>query len=287
MWQSLSLQLTAVTGQPVSISEKTPVDGGDISECFIVGDGDTRFFVKLNDRNKLPMFESEAESLRHLALCSEVDVPEVIFIGAVKDHAVLVLNYLALKNLDNESAYLLGRQLASQHKWGEQPEYGFDIDNYIGRTEQPNNWHRKWNVFFAEQRISWQLQLAAERGLYFGDLDSVTAKVKERLSGHQPKPCLLHGDLWLGNTGLSVLGPIFFDPAAYWGDRETDIAMTELFGRFPDSFYQGYNEVWPLEASYAERRDMYNLYHLLNHALLFGGHYITDAEDMMASLRLI
>ncbi|RXJ71665.1 hypothetical protein CS022_20190 [Veronia nyctiphanis] len=286
MWQSLSLQLSDIIGQSFTIVEKTPVDGGDINECYTITDGTNRFFVKVNDRANLSVFESEAESLRHLAICGEINVPKVVFIGAVKDHAVLVLNFLALKHLDTDSAYQLGRQLAQQHQWGEQLEYGFDIDNYVGTTVQPNNWHRKWNVFFSEQRISWQLQLAAERGIHFGNVDSITGRIKERLSGHQPKPCLLHGDLWLGNTGLSVLGPIFFDPASYWGDRETDVAMTELFGRFPDSFYTGYNEVWPLEHDYAERKEIYNLYHILNHALIFGGQYISDAEDILDALGL-
>lgn len=286
MWNALSMQLAEVTGNDFTIKEKTAVSGGDINDCFCISDDTERLFVKTNDRENLPMFEAEAESLIRLAEAEAVEVPQVIHLGAVKDHAVLVLNYLPLKPLDEDSAYTLGVQLARLHEWGEQQEFGFDLDNYIGYTVQPNNWHRKWSKFFAEQRIGWQLQLASEKGIQFGDIENIIDNVKSILASHQPRPSLLHGDLWQGNTGLSPLGPVIFDPASYWGDRECDIAFTELFGRFPETFYKGYNAQYPLSEHYENRRDLYNLYHVLNHCNMFGGHYLTQAENMILRLEL-
>ena len=176
--------------------------------------------------------------------------------------------------------------MANLHQWGEQLEYGFDIDNFIGTTEQRNNWHRKWANFFADHRIGLQLKLAEERGMSFGDVETIVESIKERLTGHQPKPSLLHGDLWTGNASMSINGPIVYDPACYWGDREVDIAATQLFSGFPERFYEGYAEVWPLDPEFESRKDLYNLYHMLNHCLLFGGHYLEETEALITKLDL-
>ncbi|AMG31928.1 fructosamine kinase family protein [Grimontia hollisae] len=286
MWHSLSVQLSLTLGQRFEVEEKTPIDGGDINECYSIAYGNMRFFVKINSRDNLPVFEAEAESLRHLANSGEVSIPQVVYIGIIKEKSVLVLNFIPMKPLDDENAYLLGKELANLHKWGEQLEYGFDIDNFIGTTEQRNSWHRKWANFFADHRIGFQLKLAEERGMSFGDVERIVNEVKERLNGHQPKASLLHGDLWKGNASSTMSGPIIYDPACYWGDREVDIAMTHLFGGFPESFYKGYEEVWPLDPGFEKRKDIYNLYHMLNHCLLFGGPYLTETEALINKLEL-
>ncbi|CZF79002.1 Fructosamine kinase [Grimontia celer] len=286
MWHSLSVQLSLALGQQFEVEEKTPIDGGDINECYAIASGNMRFFVKVNSRDNLPVFEAEAESLRHLANSSEVSIPQVIYLGIIKEKSVLVLDYIPMKQLDAENAYLLGKDLARLHQWGEQLEYGFDIDNFIGTTEQRNSWHRKWANFFADHRIGLQLQLAEEKGMSFGDVESIVEAVKERLNGHQPKASLVHGDLWKGNASSTMNGPIVYDPACYWGDREVDIAMTHLFGGFPEEFYKGYEEVWPLDGGFEERKDLYNLYHMLNHCLLFGGPYLAETEALINKLEL-
>ncbi|PCE67173.1 fructosamine kinase family protein [Salinivibrio sp. YCSC6] len=287
MWHALSVHLSDQLNIDFEITEKTPVSGGDIHDAYCVSDDKAqRFFVKINERECLPVFEAEAEALRQLAISEQIQVPQVHYVGPVKDQAALVLSYLPIKPLDDTQAYLLGQHLARHHRWGEQVEYGFDDDNYIGMTEQRNCWHRKWCQFFAEQRIGWQLQLAAEKGLHFGDIEAIIQGVKLALAGHTPKPSLLHGDLWHGNAGLSVNGPVVFDPASYWGDRETDIALTELFGGFPESFYNGYHAEWPLDEGYQQRKDIYNLYHVLNHVNLFGGPYLTKTEQLLDKLSL-
>lgn len=287
MWQAISHQLSDVLDRPFRIIEKEPVEGGDINECYCIGDGNERFFVKMNDRDQLSLFETEAESLHILNEADCILVPRCIHLGTSKDKSFLILNYLLTKVLDNESGFTLGQKLARLHAWGDQPEYGFDIDNYIGLTPQPNNWRRRWCRFFAEQRIAWQLQLCNEKGISFGNIDTITGKVIELLMNHQPKPSLLHGDLWQGNAAVTVNGPIIFDPASYWGDRECDIALTELFGGFPPTFYEGYQSVWPLDEGYESRKPLYNLYHILNHCNLFGGTYIAQAERMIDELGLL
>ncbi|OAN18116.1 hypothetical protein A3K86_04170 [Photobacterium jeanii] len=286
MWQAISHQLSDVLDRPFKIREHQPVDGGDINQCFCISDGEDRFFIKLNDREHVAVFETEAESLRLLNEADCIEIPQLIHLGTCREKSFLVLNYLPTKAMDDESSFELGRSLANLHLWGEQAEYGFDLDNYIGLTPQPNKWRRKWCRFFAEQRIAWQLQLCEEKGIRFGSIDTITGNVIDYLVHHQPKPSLLHGDLWHGNCALSVNGPIIFDPASYWGDRECDIAMTELFNGYPPSFYEGYNQVWPLDEGYEDRRDLYNLYHVLNHCNLFGGEYLRQAEHIINKLGL-
>ncbi|MGR5145739.1 fructosamine kinase family protein [Photobacterium alginatilyticum] len=287
MWQAISHQLSEVLDKPFKIIEKEPLDGGDINECYCIGDGNDRYFLKLNDREQLMIFETEAESLHVLNEADCIQVPEFIHLGTCRDKSFLVLNYLPTKVLDNDAAYTLGQELARLHSWGEQAEYGFDWDNYIGLTPQPNKWRRRWCRFFAEQRIAWQLQICQEKGIDLGNIDTITSRVIDLLMHHQPKPSLLHGDLWHGNTAVTVTGPIIFDPASYWGDRECDIAMTELFGGFPPTFYEGYQSVWPLDEGYQERKELYNLYHVLNHCNLFGGSYIAQAEHSIKKLGLL
>lgn len=286
MWQAISQQLSDTLLFDFNLVEKTKVPGGDISECYMISDGDQRYFVKFNSREFLPKFEIEAENLRLLRETSTVSVPEVVLIGTSKANAFIILNYLPTKTLDDaKNSYEFGVQLAKLHQWGEQKEFGFDRDNFIGTTHQPNQWRKKWSRFFSEQRVGWQLQLLKEKGIKFCDIDRFVEEVHLRLSNHHPRPSLIHGDLWHGNVSKSVFGPICYDPACYWGDRECDIAMTELFEGFQPEFYQGYESILPLDIGYTARKDIYNLYHILNHCNQFGGHYVDDAETLITKIQ--
>ncbi|UAB68723.1 fructosamine kinase family protein [Vibrio sp. SCSIO 43132] len=285
MWQSISQQLSEVLVFEYKIKEKVRISGGDISQSYMISDGEQRYFVKTNDRSFLPRFELEAEGLQSLTQTDSLFLPEVVHVGHCKDHAFLILNYIPCKPLEGAKAsYRFGLQLAKHHNWGDQKEFGFDSDNYIGATLQPNSWHKNWARFFSEQRIGWQLQLMKEKGVEFGNSDLIVSAVYDRLSHHHPRPSLLHGDLWSGNVANTPVGPMVYDPAPYWGDAECDIAMTELFGGFMIDFYQGYESLRPLSESYSSRRDVYNLYHILNHCNLFGGHYLDDAQTIVDSL---
>jgi fructosamine-3-kinase len=286
MWLAISQQLSDVLMFSFQISERTKLTGGDINECYMISDGEQRYFVKLNSRDFLQNFLTEADNLRILRATESVLVPEVVHVGYSKAHAFIILNYYPTKVLDQiKPSYTLGQQLAKLHAWGEQKEYGFDQDNYLGSTLQPNPWHKKWPRFFSEQRIGWQLQLLAEKGITLGDIDQIVATISDRLMHHNPKPSLLHGDLWQGNIALGPFGPLCYDPASYWGDRECDIAMTELFGGFVPEFYQGYNSIMPLDSSYQQRKDIYNFYHLLNHCNLFGGRYLTECTQCLTRIK--
>lgn len=285
MWQTLIQQLSDTLMFEFNPVEKEKVSGGDISDCYMISDDEQRYFVKVNTRDFLAKFEIEGENLRSLRETSTVQVPELVMIGTSKNHAFIVLNYLPTKPLDNATnSYEFGVQLAKLHQWGEQKEYGFDADNYIGSTLQPNPWDKKWGRFFAEQRIGWQLQLLREKGIELFNISELVDVVQSRLANHSPRPSLLHGDLWHGNVANSVFGPICYDPACYWGDRECDIAMTELFEGFQPEFYQGYESILPLSLDYVERKNIYNLYHVLNHYNQFGGHYLVEAESLIKKI---
>ena len=285
MWQAITQQLSDTLMFQFDLVEKTKLQGGDISESYMITDGKERYFVKLNDRNFLPNFEAEAENLRVLRESSSIHVPEHVLTGSTKDHSFIILNYLVTKPLDDATnSFKFGLELAKLHQWGDQKEYGFDIDNYLGCIVQPNNWTKKWCQFFAEQRIGWQLQLMHEKGVHLVNIDEFVDVIKQRLANHTPRPALLHGNLWNENVANSPIGPICYDPATYWGDRECDIAMTELFNGFQPEFYQAYEEMLPLDFGYVERKDIYNLYHILNHYNHFGGHYLDEAEYLVKKI---
>ena len=253
--------------------EATPVGGGCINQTYRIGGRDgRRFFVKLNDAHKLPMFTAERAGLEAIAATKTVRVPQPIAHGTAGKHAFLVLEYLELRG--NGNARLLGEQLAALHRV-QSHQFGFQQDNFLGETLQPNVWLSDWIAFWREQRLGFQLDLAAHNG-YGGKLQEMGHRLMERLpeffDGYHPVPSLLHGDLWGGNHAYTADGmPIIFDPAPYYGDREADIAMMELFGGFDRELHAAYRAAWPLDAGYAKRCDLYNLYHILNHANLFGG----------------
>ncbi|PMH44934.1 hypothetical protein BCU68_11540 [Vibrio sp. 10N.286.49.B3] len=285
MWQAISQQLSDVLMFDFKIQERVKVPGGNISDCYMISDGEQRYFIKVNNRQFLGKFEIEAENLKSLRQTDTVYVPELVHIGDCKDGAFIILNYLPTKPLDDsDKSFSFGVQLAHLHQWGEQKEYGYDHDNYIGSTVQPNPWHKKWHRFFAEQRIGWQLHLLKEKGIEFGDIDEIVNVVSGALAGHNPQPSLLHGDLWHGNVANCAFGPICYDPACYWGDSECDLAMTELFSGFDAEFYQGYESIRPLELGYTSRKDIYNLYYILNHCYQYGGHYLEQAEKQIAGI---
>jgi len=171
----------------------------------------------------------------------------------------------------------MGRMLAALHRHAG-PRFGWETDNWIGLSPQPNGWSDDWASFYCEKRLSPQ---AARAGLAI-DL----GKVKKLLEGHRPQASLLHGDLWSGNAGFTPQGPVMFDPAVYYGDREADLAMTELFGGFSAQFYASYRQALPMDAGYERRKHLYNLYHLLNHLNLFGGGYRAQVERTLRLLGL-
>lgn len=171
----------------------------------------------------------------------------------------------------------MARMLAALHRHGA-GRFGWASDNWIGLAPQRNGWCEDWTEFFFERRLAPQIERARGSGF------SIDLPSRSALEGHAPQPSLLHGDLWNGNAGFTAEGPVIFDPAVYYGDREADLAMTELFGGFPAEFYAAYAAEWPLPQGYRSRKRLYNLYHLLNHLNLFGAGYLGQVQ---ATLRLL
>jgi protein-ribulosamine 3-kinase len=230
-------------------------------------------FLKTNDAHYADAFAAEADGLE--ALRPYVRVPQVLDRGIRNGKAFILLEHLDLGRSGDWSA--LGRMLAALHRQTG-PRFGWARDNYIGITPQQNGWRDDWAEFWREHRMRPQVDLAKKNGF------AVEMPPTALLENHRPQPSLLHGDLWSGNAGFTAKGPVVFDPAVYYGDRETDLAMTELFGGFPKEFYRAYNEAFPLPPGYEQRKPLYNLYHLLNHLNIFGGGYLSQVKATLSLL---
>ena len=288
---ALSAAIAAASGRAFEAISAQAVSGGCIHTALeITGKtprGEARFFAKLNDREHAPMFAAEAEGLETLSNARAVSVPKVVCHGKDADHAWLVLEWLDLAPLAPESAARLGEALAAQHRV-EQARFGWGRDNFIGASPQANGWCDDWLAFWRDKRLHAQLRLAARNRLPSRMIDRgerLAADCGAFFGHHRPARSLLHGDLWGGNAAALAGGnAVVFDPAVYVGDREADVAMTELFGGFPKDFHAAYLAAWPIDDGYRARRDLYNLYHVLNHANLFAGGYVRQAEQSIERL---
>jgi fructosamine-3-kinase len=279
--------IRAATGITLAPATVRAVAGGSINNCFAVRDRQGRaWFLKVNAPDCADMFTAEAEGLRELKAALAVRVPEPVAHGCAEDAAWLLLEWLELEPASGAAAARLGERLALQHRHGGE-RFGWQRDNTIGSTPQFNGWQAEWTGFWTSQRLDVQLARAARQG--YRDVVErgrrLADKLPELMRGHAPAPSLLHGDLWGGNWAMARNGePVIFDPAVYYGDREADIAMTELFGGFPREFYAAYERAWRLDPGYRTRRDIYNLYHVLNHLNLFGGGYQVQAIGLINRL---
>jgi fructosamine-3-kinase len=279
--------IARATGAAFRVVRDSPVGGGCIHESVALeGADEVRYFAKLNDARFAASFEAEADGLIALA-ASGMRVPKPIAQGAAEGRAFLVLEFLALGSGSDAAHRELGRRLARQH--GHRgSHFGWSRDNFIGLTPQANAPCASWVEFWQVRRLGPQLEAARANG-HDGRIQTLGAQVFDAvprlLAGHDAAPALLHGDLWSGNAAFLRNGtPVIFDPAVYYGDPEADLAMTELFGGFPESFYEGYREVRRIADGYRLRRVLYNLYHILNHLNLFGAGYRGQAERMMERL---
>lgn len=286
-WTVIAAAIGEATGDSFDATSVRAVHGGSIHSAWRIGDGRREFFVKSGPPGSLPMFAAEAEGLRALAAANAVRVPAVIADGASADDAYLILEALDLAPLDQAAGARLGEALAKLHRVAGE-HCGWPRDNFIGTTLQTNTPHPGWPHFFGDRRLRPQLELALKNGME-KTLVAQGMGVVDRLGGlfldYRPPPGLLHGDLWSGNAGMLPDGtPAIFDPACYHGDRETDIAMAELFGGFPTSFFAAYRAAWPLDRDYERRKPLYNLYHVLNHFNLFGAAYLGQARRMIERL---
>lgn len=262
--------------------------GGGGASTSAVQDKQTgqKYFVK-SASGSGDMLKAEYLGIKEMYDTNTIRVPKPVAFGEHGQNgntAFVIFEYLEFTG--GGSQYELGQQLAQMHrKMSDNGKYGFHVDNTIGATPQPNTWEDDWPTFWDQHRLGHMLKLTGNAGLSDEKIEKLRQKTRELLSQHNPQPSLLHGDLWGGNKGFvkseGKVVPCIFDPATYYGDREADVAMTYLFGGFSSDFYDGYESEWPLEAGHEQRRTVYNLYHILNHDVLFGGFYLNQAQGMI------
>lgn len=285
MWRKIAEAISQATKTEFVISNTRSISGGCINQGYRVQGTEKTYFVKLNQADKLEMFVAEAMGLRQIYDTKTITVPQPICWGIADNSSYIVLEWLELAGDSNQSWIAMGHQLAEMHRQGQAVQFGWERNNTIGSTPQINIWMDNWAEFFAQHRIGYQLKLAQRRRGNFPDTNQVVRAIQNKLSSRQPQASLVHGDLWSGNAAIAKDGsPVILDPAIYYGDRETDLAMTELFGGFPSVFYQGYNQAWQLDRGYQQRKSIYNLYHVLNHFNLFGGGYGNQAKRMIEQI---
>ncbi|AFY60396.1 fructosamine kinase family protein [Synechococcus sp. PCC 6312] len=285
MWSEINQAIASAIGQPFVTAGAQAVGGGSINQAYVLTDGQSRYFVKLNQPQRELMFRQEALGLQALHQIKAIRVPQVICTGLTERHSFIVLEYLSLCRGSAQAWKRLGQNLAELHRQGRGQRFGWAQDNTIGSTPQINPWTDDWPGFWRDARIGYQLQLARKRGIHLDHADDLLRNIPRLLANHPPQPTLVHGDLWSGNAAFTEDGePVIFDPAPYYGDWEVDLGMTELFGGFPAEFYQGYESVQRLSVGYQTRKTLYNLYHVLNHGNLFGGSYWHQAQGMINAL---
>lgn len=284
MWDGIAQHIARARGTRFEIESYRSVGGGSINRAYYLDGKGQRYFLKLNQASKVGMFEAEAMGLNEMADVGAIAVPRAVCWGAEANDSYIVLDWFDLGR-GQGNWQTMGQQLAELHRATSDQGFGWHQNNTIGDTPQHNNWCRDWTEFYVTYRLGYQFKLARRNGGKFTREAELLGAVPKLLSNHHPEPALVHGDLWSGNAAFKSSGePFIFDPATYYGDREVDIAMSELFGGFPSEFYRGYQSVYPLAPGYEIRKTLYNLYHILNHFNLFGGGYFSQAERMIQTL---
>jgi fructosamine-3-kinase len=281
----LTQKITSITG--TNITKTTPTGGGSICNAARLDMADDRqLLVKWRSRSVAGMFTAEAKGLQLMRATDTLRIPAIVIYEESDGDcpAFIVMEWLGQGGRGSDTGKALGHGLAEMHRHTNDV-FGLDHDNLIGANPQPNQPADNWVDFFREQRLGFQMELAGRNGY----LHKQRAKLLERLLARlddwlpaNPPASLLHGDLWGGNWIVTDAGdPALIDPAVYYGHREAELAFTELFGGFPASFYQAYNESWSLDSDYTKRKDLYNLYHLLNHLNLFGEGYGGQVDGIL------
>ena len=269
------------------IESSFSVQGGSINQTqVLVLSNGVQVFMKQNSNPPTDFFLAEAKGLRLLNQAKKGPrIPKPIAIQSGPRPTFLLMEYIKSFSEDKNFAERFAQSLSELHRVS-QESFGLDHNNFIGSTPQQNQMEKDGLVFFRDHRIDFQRKLARENGLLpistDKKIDSLCDNLASFLNVTGESPALVHGDLWSGNYFSDPKGkPCMFDPAAYYGLRETDLAMTELFGRLPQRFYDAYQESFPMNPGYQERKDLYNLYHLLNHLNLFGSSYLSSVQQVI------
>jgi fructosamine-3-kinase len=263
------------------IASAQPMSGGDINAVYLLSTQENAFVLKVNKAERFPrMFEKEANGLKALEDTKAIDVPEVLGFGDCKSNTYLLMEHKASCTIKTGFWERFGEQLATMHK-NTRLNFGFDEDNYIGSLLQNNQPEDSASAFYIQQRLMPQFKMAIDNGYEFKHLDTFYKQV-ERLIPNEP-PALIHGDLWSGNYLVNQNSePCLIDPAVAFASREMDLAMMKLSGGFDEVLFKAYNEVFPLEHAWEDRISLWQLYYILVHVNLFGGHYYSRAKEIMS-----
>ncbi len=269
---------------PKSIEQ---VHGGDIHNAWRIEFSNKRLFLKRNIRNKKFLkFEKYClQNLRKYINQENLVIPEVIAYKNIKNIEILLIEWIDIHNFDQKK---LGKGLGELHLKSAESNpkmFGFPVEGFIGTTDQKKGLEDNWIDCFLNLRIIPQLLSLKSRILDKEIINKVKEKIKSELLNHKPINTLVHGDLWSGNAGMDKNGKgVIFDPASWWADNEVDIAMTKLFGGFRKEFYEEYHRIFPIKNGFEKRIIIYNFYHILNHANMFGGGYINQVEDYIKAI---
>ena len=269
---------------PKSIEQ---VHGGDIHNAWRIEFSNKKLFLKRNIRNKKFLeFEKYClQNLRKYINHENLIIPEVIAYKNIKNIEILLIEWIDMHNFDQKK---LGKGLGELHLKSAESNpkmFGFPVEGFIGTTDQKKGLEDNWIDCFLNLRIIPQLLSLKSRILDKEIINKVKEKIKSELLNHKPINALVHGDLWSGNAGMDKNGKgVIFDPASWWADNEVDIAMTKLFGGFRKEFYEEYHKIFPIKNGFEKRIIIYNFYHILNHANMFGGGYLNQVEDYVKAI---
>ena len=269
---------------PKSIEQ---VQGGDIHTAWQIEFSNKKLFLKRNIRNKKFLeFEKYClQNLRKYINQENLVIPEVIAYKNIKNIEILLIEWIDMHNFDQKK---LGKGLGELHLKSAESNpkmFGFPVEGFIGTTDQKKGFEDNWIDCFLNLRIIPQLLILKSTTLDKEIINKVKEKIKSELLNHKPINALVHGDLWSGNAGMDKSGRgVIFDPASWWADNEVDIAMTKLFGGFRKEFYEEYHRIFPIKKGFENRIIIYNFYHILNHANMFGGGYLKQVEDYVKAI---
>ena len=269
---------------PKSIEQ---VHGGDIHNAWRIEFSNKKLFLKRNIRNKKFLeFEKYClQNLRKYINQENLVIPEVIAYKNIKNIEILLIEWIDMHNFDQKK---LGKGLGELHLKSAESNpkmFGFPVEGFIGTTDQKKGLEDNWIDCFLNLRIIPQLLSLKSRILDKEIINKVKEKIKSELLNHKPINALVHGDLWSGNAGMDKNGKgVIFDPASWWADNEVDIAMTKLFGGFRKEFYEEYHRIFPIKNGFEKRIIIYNFYHILNHANMFGGGYLNQVNDYVKAI---
>ena len=284
-WAKICREISNAIGGELLPQSVRKLGGGCCSDAVCISDGERTVFVKTTSRENTGMFEAEAAGLEELSKANAIRIPIVYGLGESDQWEWIAMEYISMTPSTTLGQQRLGTSLAQLHR-RKGDRFGWKRHNTIGLTPQRNSYHESWFSFLREERLGYQFDLAASRGKDYEGSSELLSQLESFFADYHPEPSLLHGDLWSGNIGFTSGGEeaVIFDPAVYFGDREAEFGIIEMFGGFSHSFFDAYQSEYPFAEGFQRRRDLYLLYHQLNHFNLFGSSYDSSVQGTLQRL---